>query len=104
MLDKLGDLGEAIIEHIDRMVEARVAEMIEPVLVLREFKDVYVLILDEVVEILRSSKDKIRDACLRGELPHVRLGRDVLFPKKLMAEYLMGIWKPDKAKTKSYKK
>lgn len=94
MIEEYGPLGIALKNEIELAVEKRVSDAIEPIRVLKDFESVEVLTLDEVCKVLRfDSKEKIRDACKRGELPHVVVGRDIIFPKRLLVEYLMGTWR-----------
>lgn len=109
-LREYGKLGESIEKALESVVVQKLQERTEPAAVLVQFGNVDNLTIDEMSVVLRgATKEKIQDACNRGELPHIRFGRDYLFPKKLVSDFLLGIWKPEeKAKaqpntSKSYK-
>lgn len=93
----LGIIGEIISSRVDESVERRIARLASPLAVLRDFEGAEVLTLDEVCRIFRcddkNGKERVRDACRRGELPFMMLGRDYFFPKRQIAEVLMGVWK-----------
>jgi excisionase family DNA binding protein len=86
-------IDEYINEKIRGAAREILAEMVEPVAVLKDFRDVEILTLDEAAKVLRREKQLVREACARGELPHQKIGRDLIFPKKTFAAYLSGEWK-----------
>lgn len=65
--------------------------------VLNGFENVETLTLQEVSEILRLNPDVIREAVKRNEIPGIKIGRSLIFPKYLIALFLLGEWeKPQK--------
>lgn len=54
-----------------------------------------VLTVDEVAKLLRFSRSKTYDAIRHGEIPHVRLGREIRIPRHALLK-LLGITDPAK--------
>jgi excisionase family DNA binding protein len=92
--NKYGEFGCDLLEALKAEARQIVAEMVEPVHVLKDFETVEVLTLDEACRVLRCDRQKLRDACRRGEVPFERLGRDLIFPKRTLVTYLCGEWRP----------
>ncbi len=47
-----------------------------------------VLTVDEAAALLRVSRDSVYEAASRGELPHRRIGRRVLFSRAALLDWL----------------
>jgi excisionase family DNA binding protein len=93
--ESYGELGKAIETHVETVITQKLSERVEPTGVLAEFTGMEVLDINDMSRVLRgATKEKIQDACNRGEIPHIRFGREYLFPKKLVADLLLGAWKP----------
>lgn len=101
-LERYGDLGNDIISHIDESSRKIIGEIIEPVRVLPpHLEEKTVFTLDELCSILGyESKDRqrIREACQRGEIPFQQIGRDYIFPKPMIVAFLLGDWKKSETK------
>lgn len=92
-------LDEFVKENIKLAVKDELANIFEPLKMLKNFENVEQLTLDEVCALFRRepnehSKQWIRGACKRGEIPHVKIGDSYLFPKRQMVLLLLGEWKP----------
>ena len=98
-------IDEYIEERLEKLVEAKISKTLEPLVMLKEFDNVEQLTIDEVCKIFRrdaddKSKQWIREACKRGEIPCVKVGDSYLFPKRQMVMLLLGEWKPEKENKK----
>jgi excisionase family DNA binding protein len=49
-----------------------------------------VLNVDEVAELLRIGRNSVYDAANRGEIPHRRVGRRLIFSRSAVMEWLAG--------------
>jgi hypothetical protein len=95
---------DQIIEmQIDEKVKERVAETLEPMTMLRGFEDVDVLTFDETARLLRLAPDELENAIKTDSVPCIKPGKlrsTWRFPKRLLVEYLLCIWKPKEKKEK----
>jgi excisionase family DNA binding protein len=85
-------IEEIISNKISEIVETHLSERLSPIEVLRDFEGVEVLTLDEAAKVLRQDKEVVRAAAHRREIPHRTIGRSMIFPKRLLVEYLTGVW------------
>lgn len=53
-------------------------------------KEKVILTVDEVAEILRISRASAYEACRRGEIPTIKIGRRVLVPRKGLDRLIAG--------------
>ncbi len=88
----MSSIDEIISSQIEQKISIKVTEVLEPLQILKGFEGVEVLTLEEMSTILRKDKEIIRAACHRGEIPHQPIGRDLIFPKRLVIDFLMGVW------------
>jgi excisionase family DNA binding protein len=58
-----------------------------------ENHDAATLTVIEVAKLLRISRGSAYEAIQRGEIPHIRIGRRVLVPKKALDSFLDGVTK-----------
>lgn len=101
-LDKYGELGTQLKRQIDESAREIIGEIIEPVRVLpQHLEEKTVFSLDDLCSILGyalKDKQKIREACQRGEIPFQQIGRDYIFPKPMIVAFLLGDWKKGETK------
>ena len=92
-------IDEIISEKLKSEVEREVSKQLAPIRSLPErFANKITLSIDEMCEILglevcKSSKESIRNACKRGELPFRSFGREIIFPRPMVEAWLFGEWK-----------
>lgn len=103
----MGSIDEIIEKRIHEKVKEILAEILEPVLILKDFEGVDVLNFDETCQILRLLPEELENAIKSRSVPCVKLGKSRStwrFPKYQMAMLLIGEWKPEKkAKVKTQK-
>lgn len=93
-------IDEYIKQIIEKEVEKKLTEKLAPLRQLPEkFASKITLSIEDMCEILsvensKSGRESIRNACKRGELPFRSFGRDVIFPRPMVEDYLLGIWQP----------
>lgn len=97
----MSDFNEVFESKIRDAVKEEVTKILEPLTVLSGFENVNQLTLDEVCQLFRRepndiNKQWIRNACKRGEIPHVKIGESYFFPKSQLILLLLGEWKLDK--------
>ena len=54
-----------------------------------------VLSVNECAKMLKISRSSVYQGCLTGEIPHIKIGRRILIPKRALEKMLEGDGKPN---------
>lgn len=107
MLKDYGILGKDIEDYINE-VKREIGEILKPVRVLPpELESKTVFNLDDLCLILgyeSKDKQKIREACQRGDIPYQTIGRDYIFPRPMIVDFLLGNWKKKEKKSQRFQR